>query len=205
MDFEFTKEQKDIATAAKEFAEKEFTDRAEEFDRDETFDEAIFKKAVDLGFVGVFLDERYGGAGLGIVEQCIIQEEFAAVDLGIGVALTSASFGAEVIQQFGTEEQKSRYLPLIPTGEAIMGSAFTEPDAGSDLVAVSTSAVRDGDELVINGSKMFITNGTRAKFLICLVALVLGAIGVAIAWRKRFDNRHPDGSQTRQAYGRDWT
>ncbi len=169
MDFEFTKEQKDIAKAAREFAEKEFTDRAEEFDRDETFDEALFKKAADLGFVGLFLGEQYGGAGLGIVEQCILQEEFAAVDLGIGVAITSASFGSEVIQQFGTEDQKTKYLPRIASGEAIMGCAFTEPDAGSDLAAASTSAVREGDELVVNGSKMFITNGTRADFLICLV------------------------------------
>jgi alkylation response protein AidB-like acyl-CoA dehydrogenase len=169
MDFEFTKEQKDVAKAAREFAEKEFTDRAEEFDRDETFDEALFKKAADLGFVGLFLGEQYGGAGLGIVDQCILQEEFAAVDLGIGVAITSASFGSEVIQQFGTEDQKAKYLPRITSGEAIMGCAFTEPDAGSDLAAASTSAVREGDELVINGSKMFITNGTRAGFLICLV------------------------------------
>ena len=169
MDFEFTKEQKDIAKAAREFAEKEFTDRAEEFDRDETFDEGIFRKAADLGFVGIFLGEEYGGAGFGIAEHCIIHEEFAAVDLGIGVAVTSASFGAEAIQMFGTEEQKRKYLPGVPTGEIIMGSAFTEPDAGSDLAAVATSAVRDGDEFVINGSKTFITNGTRADVLLCLV------------------------------------
>ena len=169
MDFEFTKEQRDIAKAAREFAEKEFTDRAEEFDRDETFDESIFKKAADLGFVGIFLDEEYGGAGFGMMEQCIVHEEFAAVDLGIGVAVTSASFGAEAIQLFGTEEQKRKYLPLVPTGEAIMGSAFTEPDAGSDLAAVATSAVRDGDEWVLSGSKMFITNGTRADLLVCMV------------------------------------
>jgi alkylation response protein AidB-like acyl-CoA dehydrogenase len=169
MDFEFTKEQRDIAKAAREFAEKEFTERAEEFDKDETFDEAIFHKAADLGFIGIFLDERYGGAGFGIVEQCILQEEFAAVDLGIAVAVLSSSFGSEAIQMFGTEEQKDKYLPGVPTGETIMGSAFTEPDAGSDLAAVATSAVREWDEFVINGSKMFITNGSRAELLVCLV------------------------------------
>jgi alkylation response protein AidB-like acyl-CoA dehydrogenase len=169
MDFEFTKEQKDIAKAAREFAEKEFAERAEEFDRDESFDEAIFKKAAALGFIGLFLDEKYGGAGLGITEQCILQEEFSAVDLGINVAITTASFGAEVIQQFGTEEQKLKYLPPVTRGELILGSAFTEPDAGSDLAAVSTSAVWDGGEFVINGPKMFITNGTRADLLVCFL------------------------------------
>jgi alkylation response protein AidB-like acyl-CoA dehydrogenase len=169
MDFEFTKEQKDIARAAREFAEKEFPGRAEEFDANETFDEAIFRKAAGLGFVGMYLDEKYGGAGLGITEQCILQEEFAAVDAGISTAILTSCFGAEVIQEFGTEEQKLAYLPRLTRGEVVMGSAFTEPDAGSDLAAATTSGVIDGDELVINGSKMFITNGLRADFLICFV------------------------------------
>lgn len=169
MDFNFTDEQNDIARAAREFAEKQFTDRAEEFDRDETFDEAIFRKAAELGFVGIFIDEEYEGSGMGISEQCILQEEFAAVDLGIGVSVLSPSFGSEVIQAFGTEDQKKKYLPPIATGKAIMGSAFTEPDAGSDLAAASTTAVKDGDEYILNGSKIFITNGTRADYLICFV------------------------------------
>lgn len=169
MDFEFTKEQKDIAIAAREFAEGEFIEKAEEFDREESFDESIYKKAVDLGFIGMFIDEKYGGAGLGLVEQCILQEEFAAVDLGTSVAVLTPCFGSEIIQQFGTEEQKSKWLPPITKGELIMGSAFTEPDSGSDLASACTTAVRDGDEFIINGSKIFITNGTRADFLICFV------------------------------------
>ena len=169
MDFELTKEQRDIAKAAREFAEGEFTDKAEAFDRDETFDEAIFKKAAELGFVGIFIEEQYGGAGLGTVEQCILQEEFAAVDLGMAVAVLTPCFGSEIIQAFGTEAQKTQYLPPLAKGEAIMGSAFTEPDAGSDLAAASTTAVQKGDEFVINGSKMFISNGTRADYLICFV------------------------------------
>ena len=169
MDFEFTKEQKDIARAAREFAEKEFPERAEEFDANETFDEALFKKAADLGFIGMYLDEKYGGAGLGLMEQCILQEEFAAVDAGISTAILTSCFGSEVIQEFGTEEQKQTYLPPLTRGEKVMGSAFTEPDAGSDLASATTSGVIDGDDLVINGNKMFITNGKRASFLICFV------------------------------------
>jgi len=169
MDFEFTKEQKDIAKAAREFALGEFVERAEEFDREESFDISISKRAAELGFLGIFLDEKYGGAGLGVFEQCILQEEFAAVDLGMSVATLTPVFGAEPIQKFGTEEQKLKYLPPLTRGEAIMGCGLTEPDAGSDLAAAATTAVKDGDELVINGSKIFITNGTRADFLICFV------------------------------------
>lgn len=170
MDFELSKEQKDIAMAAKEFAEGEFPDRAEEFDRDETFDESLHKKAAELGFVGTFIKEEYGGPGMGMLEYCLIFEEFSTVDPGIAVAILISSYGAEIIQEFGTEEQKRKYLPSIESGEAVMGSAFTEPDAGSDLAsATGTTAVREGDEYVINGSKMFITNGDRANFLICFV------------------------------------
>ena len=167
MDFEFTREQQDIAKAAREFAQAEFTERAEEFDRDETFDKAIRKKAADLGFVGIFLDERYGGGGLGAIERCILEEEFAAVDLGIGAAVLGSCFGSEILQTFGTEEQKARYLSPLPRGDAVMGCALTEPDAGSDLAAAKTRAVRLGDEFIINGSKMFITNGSTADYILC--------------------------------------
>jgi len=170
MDFELSKEQKDIISAAREFAEGEFPDRSEEFDRDESFDEAIHKKAAELGFVGTFIKEEYEGPNMGTLEYCLIFEEFAAVDPGIAVAILISSYGAEIVQQFGTEEQKKKYLPPIVRGDAVMGSAFTEPDAGSDLAgATATTAVKDGDEYVINGSKMFITNGDRADYLICFV------------------------------------
>jgi alkylation response protein AidB-like acyl-CoA dehydrogenase len=169
MDFEWTKEQKDIAQAAREFAEGEFAERAQECDKEESFDEDVFRKAAALGFVGIFIEEKYGGAGLGIVEQCILQEEFSAVDLGMGAGVLSSCFGSEIIQAFGTEEQKKKYLPPLVKGMSIMGSAFTEPNAGSDLAAATTAAVQDGDHYVINGSKMFITNGTRANYLICFV------------------------------------
>jgi alkylation response protein AidB-like acyl-CoA dehydrogenase len=169
MDFTLTKEQRDIQKAAREFAEGEFPDRAEEFDRDECFDEAIFKKAAELGFVGVFIKEEYGGPGMGILEHCLIHEEFTAVDAGISVAILSAAFGAEVVEAFGSEEQKKMYLPPLVTGESIMGTALTEPDAGSDLAATCATALREGNEYIINGSKMFITNGDRANFLLCFL------------------------------------
>ena len=166
MDFTLSKEQRDIQKAAREFAVGEFLpEKAQEFDRNETFDLSIWRKACELGFVGVFIDEKYEGAGLGFFEHCLITEEFWAVDAGMGNAVITATFGSELLKLFGTEEQKQKYLPPLVRGEAIMGCAITEPDAGSDVTGAITSAVRDKDEWVINGSKMFITNGTLAKYM----------------------------------------
>jgi alkylation response protein AidB-like acyl-CoA dehydrogenase len=169
MDFELNHEQKDIVKAAREFAEGEFPDRAQEFDRNETFDESLFNKAAELGFVGVYIKEKYGGPGLGILEACLIGEEFVKVDAGIAISILSSTFGAEVIQEFGLEEQRRTYLPPLVRGEGIMGTALTEPNAGSDLGAASTTAIKNGNGYVINGSKIFITNGTRANFILCFV------------------------------------
>jgi len=166
MFFKLSKEQIDIKNAAREFAMGEFPDRAQEFDREEKFDLDIWKKACELGFVGVTIGEKYGGPGLGQLERCLISEEFWAVDAGIGVAVESTAFGSDLIERFGNEEQKQRYLPPLSKGDDIMGTAITEPDAGSDVTAAITTAVRDRDEYVINGSKMFITNGNIANFIL---------------------------------------
>jgi alkylation response protein AidB-like acyl-CoA dehydrogenase len=166
MDFELTKEQRDIVKAAREFALGEFPDRAAEFDRDETFDLGLWKKACDLGFVGVFIDEDYGGAGMGYLEYCLINEEFWAVDPGMSQAILSTTFGSELLGLFGSEEQKKLVLPQLVSGEAIMATAITEPDAGCDITGAVTSAVNKGDEWIINGSKMFITNGDLAKYVL---------------------------------------
>ena len=166
MDFTLTKEQRDIQRAAREFALGEFPERAQEFDRDETFDLDIWRKACELGFVGVFIDEAHEGAGLGFFEHCLIVEEFWAVDAGIANAIITTTFGAEFLGMFATEEQKKKYLTPLPKGEAIMGTAITEPDAGSDVTCATTTALRDGDEYIINGTKMFTTNGDIANYIL---------------------------------------
>lgn len=167
MDFELTDEQKDIQKAAREFAEKMFPEIAEECDLNETFPMELWKKACELGFVGVFIDEAYGGAGLGFLEHALITEEFSRVDAGCGSILTT-TLGSEFILFSGREEQKKKYLPLLPKGEAIMGMAITEPDAGSDVASVSTVARKVNGHYVINGSKMFITNGSIADYIVAL-------------------------------------
>lgn len=166
MDFTLSKEQQDIVKAAREFARKEFDERAQEFDRQETFDPGLWKKACQLGFVGVFIDEKYEGAGYGFFEHCLITEEFWAADPGIGQAILSTTFGSEILLLFATEAQKTLILPQLVTGKAMLATAITEPDAGSDVSRAATTAEKQGDHWVINGSKMFTTNGDLAKYII---------------------------------------
>jgi acyl-CoA dehydrogenase len=163
---ELTVEQMDIKKAAREFAEGEFRDRAKEFDEKEEFDLSILKKACEFGFIGTFVKEEYGGHGLGFLENALITEEFWRVDPGCGQAVLSSTFGSEMLQEFGTEEQKKTYLPKFVSGEAMFGFAITEPDAGSDVTGIKTKAERKGDRYIINGSKMFITNGNLADYML---------------------------------------
>lgn len=166
MDFNLTQEQKEIQKAARKFALGEFPSRAMEFDREERFDLKIWKKACEFGFVGVFIDEKYDGAGYGFFENCLINEEFWAVDPGIGSAILSTTFGAELLGLYGTENQKNLVLPRLVSGEIIMGTAITEPNTGCDVSSAITSAKKEGDQWVINGSKMFATNGTIADYML---------------------------------------
>jgi acyl-CoA dehydrogenase len=170
VDFELTNRQKQICLSAREFAEGEFPGVAREYDRREEFPRDLWKKACELGFIGLFIKKEYGGLGLGFLEFAMVMEEFWRVDPGCGNILLTA-FGSELIQLYGTEEQKRKYLPPLTKGEAIMGTAITEPDAGSDILSILTFARKDGNEYVINGSKQFITNGSIANYLalFCLV------------------------------------
>lgn len=164
--FELTPEQQDIKRAAREFAEGEIRPVARQLDEREEFDPKLWKKAAQLGFLAVFVPEEYGGAGYGYLEQCLIIEEFARVDTACAQAIESTFFGSQILLMFGSEEQKRKYLPAICSGEMRMGVAVTEPDAGSDVASISTRAEKDGDEYVINGNKIFITNANVADFLI---------------------------------------
>ncbi len=169
MHFELTDEQKDIQKAAREFAQNEFTnERGRLYDEKEEFPFDLWKKACELGFIGVHFPEEYGGAGMGILENTLIVEEFCRADTTIGSAIILADFSSEVIMRFGSEEQKEEVLPKVASGKAITAGCYTEPEAGSDLTAIKTKAEKDGDEWVINGNKTFITNGTIADYFIVL-------------------------------------
>lgn len=169
MNFELTQEQRDIKNAAREFAVNEFTkERAEEYDRKEEFPFELWKKACELGFIGVHFPEEYGGADMGVLENILIVEEFCRADSTIGSAIILSDFSSEVVMRFGSEEQKKEVLPKVAAGEAITAGCYTEPEAGSDLTAIKTRAEKDGDEWVINGSKTFITNGNIANYYVVL-------------------------------------
>ncbi len=172
MDFNLTKEQQIIQKAAREFAKGEFTDAARDLDINEEIPFEIVEKARKLDLMGLFIPEEYGGPGLGYLEQAMVLEEFWKVDPGIGQQLSSVTFGAEEVLLFGTEEQKKKWLPPLFEGDAVMGFAITEPDAGSDTASAVTTAVKEGDEYVINGSKVMIGNGTVGTFLLvyCLTS-----------------------------------
>jgi alkylation response protein AidB-like acyl-CoA dehydrogenase len=166
MNFDLTNEQRDIKKAARDFAVGEFTDVARDYDLNETFPTEIIDKARKLGFIGLFIPEKYGGPGFGFLEQALVLEEFWRVDPGISQQLCSITFGAEELLLYGTEEQKMKYLPPLFEGNAIMGFAITEPDAGSDTAAATTKAVKEGKEYVVNGSKVMIGNGTKGTFML---------------------------------------
>jgi alkylation response protein AidB-like acyl-CoA dehydrogenase len=165
MDFELTKSQKEIQKAAREFAKGEFDkELALELDRTHEFPTKIWKKAADLGFIGVHYPEKYSGQDLGVLENIIIADVFCAQDSSIGSAIVLASFAAECVLRFGSDELKQKFLPAVAEGEMLSAGAFTEPDHGSDITSLDTAAIREGDEWVINGTKTFITNGGKAGF-----------------------------------------
>lgn len=169
MDFELTDEQKAIKAAAQEFAEGEFQPEiAREVDQKHEFPRTIYKKAAKLGFIGCYFDEKFGGQGLSLLENVLIEEEFCRVDSTLGSAMFAGLFGSDLVLEFGTEEQKTEYLPKTAQGEWISSGAFTEPAHGSDITTLDTTALKEKDEYVINGGKTMITNATIADYTVVL-------------------------------------
>ena len=169
MDFELNEEQRDIQQAARSFAAGEFDkEKILEWEQDHTFPREIWKKACKLGFVGIHYPEEYGGQGYGVFENILIVEEFCRRDSGVGIALSLADFSSEIILHFGTADQKKKVLIPVAKGESISAGAYTEPDHGSDITNLSTTAARRDGAFVINGTKTFITNGSIADFYVVL-------------------------------------
>jgi len=165
MDFELSRSQKEIKKAAKDFARGEFgKELVLELVKKHEFPKKIWRKAADLGFIGIHFPEEYSGQGLGILENILVAEEFCSGDSSIGSALILSSFASECILRFGSDELKEKFLPPIAEGKMLSGGAFTEPDHGSDLTFMDTTAVKESDEWIVNGSKIFITNGGLAGF-----------------------------------------
>ncbi|RQH01459.1 acyl-CoA dehydrogenase family protein [Natrarchaeobius oligotrophus] len=168
MDFALSDEQRQIRDEVQRFAENEIVPVAGEYDEAEAYPHDVVEKAAEMGLTGAYIPIEYGGAGYSILDTAIITEELFSYDPGIALSIVSTSFGCEAIMNFGTEDQKERFLEPVALGEKISGAAISEPDTGSDVSSVSTRAEKDGDEWVINGNKMWITNGTVGDFFVVL-------------------------------------
>ncbi|MGM7702030.1 acyl-CoA dehydrogenase family protein [Pseudalkalibacillus sp. Hm43] len=166
MNFDLTDEQKMIWKMIREFAEEEVAPGAEQRDKEKRFPIEIYKKLGDLGLMGLPFSEEYGGGGADAVSFAIVVEELSRACGSAGITYSAhISLGGAPLDLFGTEEQKQKYLRPICTGESMGAFGLTEPNAGSDAGGTETTAVKDGDEWVINGSKCFITNASYAKNL----------------------------------------
>ncbi len=167
MDLELTKEQQLIRDTIREYSKKEVGPRAEETDRESKFPQEQFDGLGPLGFLGALIPEAYGGSGIDKVSYLLGLEELAygCASTSVTVAVHS-SVAATPIVWFGTDDQKERFLPKLASGDTIGAFAVTEAEAGSDVAGIRTSAERDGDDWVLNGSKVFCTNGSKAGQLI---------------------------------------
>jgi len=170
MNLHFTEEQLMMKKMVQDFAENEIAPFVENMEKGE-FPRPILKKMGELGLMGIPIDEKYGGAGMDFTSYIIAIHEISKVSAAVGVILSvHTSVGTNPILYFGTEEQKEKYVPKLASGEYLGAFCLTEPQAGSDAAALKTRAVRQGDHYVINGSKIFITNGGEADTYIVFVS-----------------------------------
>lgn len=167
VNFGLSAEQSDIRALARDFTDREVTPHAAEWDRAEAVDRAIVKKLGAVGFLGLTIDEEYGGSGGDHVAYCLVTEELGRADSSVrGIVSVSLGLVAKSVAHWGTEEQKRAWLPRLTSGEAIGCFGLTEPGTGSDAGSLTTRAVRDGEAYVITGGKTFITNGTWADVVL---------------------------------------
>ena len=173
MNFQFSEEQKMISNSAKDFAEQHIRPHIMKWDESQYFPREILEKAGEMGFMGIFIPEEYGGSGLGYHEYVSIIEEISKVDPSIGLSIAAHnSLCTGHIFYFGNEEQKKKWLPNLASGKHIGAWGLTEHNTGSDAGGMNTTAVKDGDCYLLNGSKNFITHGKSGD-----VAVVIARTG----------------------------
>lgn len=162
--FNPTPEHRQLREMVRSFAEREVEPQALEHDRTETFNVDLFRKLGELGLLGITAGEDAGGSGMDAVAACIVHEELSAIDPGFTLAyLAHSMLFVNNLNQNGSDEQRLKYLPPACDGRAIGGMCMSEPGAGTDVLGMSTTATKDGDEYVLNGAKMWITNGAISK------------------------------------------
>ncbi|MBI0445949.1 acyl-CoA dehydrogenase family protein [Deinococcus sp. DB0503] len=166
IDFTLTDEQKQLQQLARDFTRKEIIPVAAEYDQKEELPWQVVEKAFEVGLLNIAIPEHAGGLGLGMLDECIIGEELAYGCMGIYTVLMASELGITPILVGGTEEQQKRFLTPLTEKPALAAFALSEPNNGSDAAAMSTTAVLDGDEWVINGTKMWISNGGVADITV---------------------------------------
>ncbi len=169
MNFSFTEDHKMITQMVKDFAEKEIRPNVGKWDEEQYFPKDLFKKAGELGLMGVLVPEEFGGAGLGYFEYIAVIAEISKVCGSIGLSVAAHnSLCTNHILKFGNEEQKKKWLPKLASGEWIGAWGLTEPNTGSDAMRMKCTAVEDGDYWVINGAKNFITHGKTGDIIVVI-------------------------------------
>ncbi|MFF8615502.1 acyl-CoA dehydrogenase family protein [Streptomyces sp. NPDC015350] len=177
MNLELSEEQEAVRRLAEDFVAREVSPHVVEWDRTENVDRSIVGKLGSVGFLGLTVPEEYGGSGGDHLAYCLVTEELGRGDSSVrGIVSVSLGLVAKTVAAWGDEEQKRHWLPRLTAGEAIGCFGLTEPGTGSDAGSLTTKAVRDGDSYLINGTKMFITNGTWAD-VVLLFARTGGAPG----------------------------
>ena len=175
MDYNLSEEHRMIRETVRQFAEREIRPLARELDEKETFSPELTRKMGELGLFGIYLPEKYGGQGMDYLAYIIAVEEIARVDGSQAATLAAHnSLGVGPLYYYGSEEQKMKYLPMLCTGDALWAFGLTEPDAGSDSRGSKTRATLENGEWVINGSKIFITNGSADNSMGATVQAVTG-------------------------------
>jgi len=167
LDFNLGEDIEMLREAVYQFARAEIAPRAAQIDRDNQFPPDLWPKMGDLGLLGITVEEEYGGSHLGYLAHCVAMEEISRASGAVGLSYGAHSnLCVNQIRRNGSEEQKRKYLPKLCTGEHVGALAMSEPNAGSDVVGMALRANRDGDEYVLNGSKMWITNGPEASVFV---------------------------------------
>jgi acyl-CoA dehydrogenase len=169
--FQLTDEQRDLRALAHEFAEKEIRPRAADYDEHSTHPADVIAKAHELGLMNMHIPEEFGGPGLSIFDGILVGEELSWGCAGITVSIIANTLGAAPVVLAGSDEQKREWLPPLIEEPILCSFALTEPNAGSDVSGIQTTAVRKGDDYVINGSKMFISNAGHAAWMVVFASI----------------------------------
>jgi alkylation response protein AidB-like acyl-CoA dehydrogenase len=187
MNFDLTEEQRMIRDTAREFAEKEVKPAAADIDRTDEFPRKIYRRMAELGLIAMTLPLEYGGSGADTVSWSLVEEELAKASAAVSDAQLLQKLMMDMFRRHGTEEQKKKFIPPIAQGESLCCTGMTEPNAGSDLRGIQTTARREGNAYVLNGTKRFMTCGNIADLIVALVYTdrskgSKGMTSIAVEW-----------------------